>query len=148
MAANKPNAVAKSASAIPGATIAKLVFLEIAIDWNEFIIPQTVPNNPIKGAVEPTVAKKVKPLSILEICFSIPASSIPVILSLKFVFDLDFNKYKYKVYNNGNVIYTSDEIQTNDINNIIIEWTEFLAYDTISLKVKTFMFFLVVCLFS
>ena len=64
MAANKPNAVAKSASAIPGATIAKLVFLEIAIDWKEFIIPQTVPNNPIKGAVEPTVAKKVKFFSI------------------------------------------------------------------------------------
>ena len=32
MAANKPRAVANKASAIPGATIAKLVFLEIAID--------------------------------------------------------------------------------------------------------------------
>ena len=32
IAASKPNAVAKSASAIPGATIARLVFLEIAID--------------------------------------------------------------------------------------------------------------------
>ena len=32
MAANKPRAVANNASAIPGATIAKLVFLEIAID--------------------------------------------------------------------------------------------------------------------
>ena len=32
MAANKPNAVANNASAIPGATIAKLVFLETAID--------------------------------------------------------------------------------------------------------------------
>ena len=32
IAANKPKAVAKRASAIPGATIAKLVFLEIAID--------------------------------------------------------------------------------------------------------------------
>ena len=50
IAANKPKAVANNASAIPGATIAKLVFLEIAIDWNEFIIPQTVPNNPINGA--------------------------------------------------------------------------------------------------
>ena len=57
IAANNPKAVAKSASAIPGATIAKLVFLETAIDWNEFIIPHTVPNKPIKGAVEPTVAK-------------------------------------------------------------------------------------------
>ena len=61
MAANKPKAGAKRASAIPGATIAKLVFLEMAIDWNEFIIPQTVPKRPIKGAVDPTVAKKVKP---------------------------------------------------------------------------------------
>ena len=32
IAANKPNAVANKASAIPGATIAKLVFREIAID--------------------------------------------------------------------------------------------------------------------
>ena len=32
IAANKPSAVANRASAIPGATIAKLVFLEIAID--------------------------------------------------------------------------------------------------------------------
>ena len=31
IAANKPNAVANSASAIPGATIARLVFLETAI---------------------------------------------------------------------------------------------------------------------
>ena len=60
MAANKPNAVANKASAIPGATIARLVFLDIAIDWKEFIIPQTVPNNPINGAVEPIVARKVK----------------------------------------------------------------------------------------
>ena len=57
IAANSPRAVANNASAIPGATIAKLVFLETAIDWNEFIIPQTVPNKPINGAVEPTVAK-------------------------------------------------------------------------------------------
>ena len=32
MAANSPSAVANNASAIPGATIAKLVFLDIAID--------------------------------------------------------------------------------------------------------------------
>ena len=32
MAANNPSAVANKASAIPGATIARLVFLEIAID--------------------------------------------------------------------------------------------------------------------
>ena len=32
IAANRPSAVANNASAIPGATIARLVFLEIAID--------------------------------------------------------------------------------------------------------------------
>ena len=32
IAANNPKAVANNASAIPGATIAKLVFLDIAID--------------------------------------------------------------------------------------------------------------------
>ena len=32
IAASKPSAVAKRAYAIPGATIARLVFLEIAID--------------------------------------------------------------------------------------------------------------------
>ena len=69
IAANKPNAVANKASAIPGATIARLVFLEIAIDWNEFIIPQTVPNKPIKGAVEPTVARKEKFFSKIYLCF-------------------------------------------------------------------------------
>ena len=57
IAAKSPKAVANKASAIPGATIARLVFLEIAIDWNEFIIPQTVPNNPMNGAVDPIVAK-------------------------------------------------------------------------------------------
>ena len=60
IAAKSPCAVANNASAIPGATIAKLVFLDTAIDWNEFIIPHTVPNNPIKGAVDPIVARKVK----------------------------------------------------------------------------------------
>jgi hypothetical protein len=43
--------------------MAKLVFLDMAIDWNEFIIPQTVPNKPMNGAVDPTVAKNEKFLS-------------------------------------------------------------------------------------
>ena len=64
IAANKPRAVAKRASAIPGATTAKLVLLLIAMDWKALTIPQTVPNKPIKGAVDPTVARKVYPLLI------------------------------------------------------------------------------------
>ena len=54
---------------------------------NEFIIPHTVPNNPINGAVEPTVAKKVKPFSIFDICFSIADSRDALILSLMLVLD-------------------------------------------------------------
>ena len=74
MAANKPRAVANNAYAIPGATIAKLVFLEIAIDWNEFIIPHTVPNKPIKGAVEPIVARNVKFFSTFFTSLSVAIS--------------------------------------------------------------------------
>ena len=62
MAARRPNAVANKASAIPGATTAKEVFLEAAIAENEFIIPHTVPNKPIKGATDPIEARNVIPL--------------------------------------------------------------------------------------
>ena len=82
MAASNPKAVANKASAIPGATIAKLVFLDIAIDWNEFIMPQTVPNNPMKGAVAQTVAKKVKSFSIFFISLSVEISNILSTLAL------------------------------------------------------------------
>ncbi len=49
--------MAKSDSAMPGATTARLVFLAAAIDWKLFMMPHTVPNRPTKGAVEPTVAR-------------------------------------------------------------------------------------------
>ena len=42
---------------MPGATTANDVFLEAAIDWKLVMMPQTVPNRPIKGPAEPTVAK-------------------------------------------------------------------------------------------
>ena len=41
---------------MPGATTDSEVLLVAAIDWNEFMMPQTVPNRPMNGAVEPTVA--------------------------------------------------------------------------------------------
>ena len=59
IAATKPNAVAKRASAIPGATVARLVSLEMPIAENVFIIPHTVPKRPKKGETEPVDAKKV-----------------------------------------------------------------------------------------
>src|SRR5450432_3243978 len=57
MAANKPIAVASSASAMPGATTASEVFLDAAIDRNAVMIPQTVPNRPTNGPAEATVAR-------------------------------------------------------------------------------------------
>src|SRR6516164_11358117 len=57
MAATRPIAVANSASAIPGATTASEVFCEAAIDWKLVIMPATVPNRPMNGPAEPTVAK-------------------------------------------------------------------------------------------
>src|SRR5712691_8467730 len=49
MAATRPIAVANSASAMPGATTASEVFFEAAIDWKLVMMPQTVPNRPMKG---------------------------------------------------------------------------------------------------
>ena len=41
---------------MPGATTANDVFFDAAIDWKLDMMPQTVPNNPMKGPAEPTVA--------------------------------------------------------------------------------------------
>ena len=77
MAARSPNAVANKASAIPGATTAREVFFDAAIAENEFIIPHTVPNKPIKGATDPMEARNVIPLSNLPISRVI-ATPIPL----------------------------------------------------------------------
>ena len=52
---------------MPGATTARLVLFVIAIDWNAFTIPQTVPSNPINGATEPIDARKLIPCSNFSI---------------------------------------------------------------------------------
>jgi hypothetical protein len=41
---------------MPGATTANEVFFDAAIDWKLDMMPQTVPNRPMKGPAEPTVA--------------------------------------------------------------------------------------------
>ena len=56
IAANSPIAVANSASAMPGATTARLVFCWLAIDVKLRMMPHTVPNSPTNGATDPTVA--------------------------------------------------------------------------------------------
>ena len=60
IAAKRPIAVAIKASDMPGATTAKDAWFTVAKPLKEFIIPHTVPNSPIYGLVEPTVARKDK----------------------------------------------------------------------------------------
>src|SRR5262245_31966812 len=56
MAANRPMAVARSGSAMPGATTARFVVCNFEIPMKLFMMPQTVPNSPTNGAVAPIVA--------------------------------------------------------------------------------------------
>ena len=57
IAATRPRAVASRASAMPGATTARLVLCCIAISSKAPLMPQTVPKRPTKGEIEPTVAR-------------------------------------------------------------------------------------------
>src|SRR3990167_2371409 len=59
MAANRPMAVANNASEMPGATTASDELSCVPIWKKLFMIPQTVPNSPTKGATEPVVARKL-----------------------------------------------------------------------------------------
>src|SRR6185437_12148903 len=72
MAATRPKAVASSASAMPGATTARLVVCDSEIPMKAFMMPQTVPNRPTKGAVAPMVARIPVPR---EICLVMAAST-------------------------------------------------------------------------
>src|SRR3954471_20930657 len=62
MAAASPKAVASSASAMPGATTARLVVCDFEMPMKLFMMPQTVPNRPTKGDVEPMVASTPMPM--------------------------------------------------------------------------------------
>ena len=64
MAATRPIAVASSASAMPGATTARLVVCDFEMPIKLFMMPQTVPNSPTKGDVAPMVASRPMPSRI------------------------------------------------------------------------------------
>src|SRR6267142_5184186 len=64
IAAARPNAVASSASAIPGATTARLVVCDFKIPIKLFMMPHTVPNSPTNGDVAPMVASTPMPSRI------------------------------------------------------------------------------------
>ena len=57
IATNKPRAVAISASAMPGATVAREADLRAPIALKVVKMPQTVPNKPINGEAFAQVAK-------------------------------------------------------------------------------------------
>jgi len=61
MAATSPIAVASRASAIPGATTARLVVCCLEMPMKLFMMPHTVPNRPTKGAIAPVVANTPVP---------------------------------------------------------------------------------------
>ena len=66
MAATRPNAVASSASAMPGATTARFVVCAFEMPMKLFMMPQTVPNRPTNGAVAPMVASTPVPRVMLR----------------------------------------------------------------------------------
>src|ERR1700716_4677869 len=61
MAANRPMAVASSASAMPGATTARFVVCISEIPMKLFMMPHTVPNSPTNGEVAAMVASAPMP---------------------------------------------------------------------------------------
>ena len=68
MAAASPAAVATSASAMPGATVASVAFPVIAMPEKAFMIPHTVPNRPMNGVALPVVARNGRRFSIPPTC--------------------------------------------------------------------------------
>src|ERR1700733_1367753 len=64
IAAARPKAVASSASAMPGATTARLVVCDFEMPIKLFMMPHTVPNSPTNGDVAPIVASSPMPSRI------------------------------------------------------------------------------------
>lgn len=74
IAATKPRAVASSASAMPGATVARFVLWLAAMPIKLFMMPHTVPNRPTKGATAPMLASRPMPCAISRTCCAISCS--------------------------------------------------------------------------
>src|SRR6478609_6514292 len=83
MAATSPSAVASNASAMPGATTARLVVCAFEMPMKLSMMPQTVPNRPTKGAVEPIVARTPVPRATLRLAACSMRSSCQAMRSLR-----------------------------------------------------------------
>src|ERR1700683_1753175 len=77
MAANRPMAVATSASEIPGATMASVACCTLPSEEKALMIPHTVPNSPTYGLVLPTVARVARLCSSRSISFSCATRMAP-----------------------------------------------------------------------
>ncbi len=80
IAANRPIAVAISASAMAGATVASVACCTLPRAWNAVRMPQTVPNRPTYGLVEPIVASVERfcsSRSVSFICATFMARRLP-----------------------------------------------------------------------
>src|SRR5580698_3159991 len=66
IAATRPKAVASSASAMPGATTARLVVCDFEMPIKLFMMPHTVPNSPTNGEVAPMLASSPMPRRTLR----------------------------------------------------------------------------------
>ena len=75
MAAARPMAVANRASAMAGATVVRLVLPAEAMASKAFMIPQTVPNRPMKGLEVATTDSTPSPVSIRWLSRAIRLSS-------------------------------------------------------------------------
>src|SRR5215471_14162812 len=82
MAANRPMAVARSASAMPGATTARFVVCSFEIPMKLFMMPQTVPNKPTNGAVAPIVASIPIPKRTRRVSDRVMSEKLDATLSL------------------------------------------------------------------
>jgi biopolymer transport protein ExbB len=67
IAAASPKVVASSASAMPGATTARLVVCSFEIPMKLFMMPHTVPNRPTNGAVAPMLTWTIWLAKTLEL---------------------------------------------------------------------------------
>ena len=66
IATNSPTAVAINASEIPAMTLPLASAMLLERSRKARMIPRTVPNNPMKGALLPTVARKFSQLAVAQ----------------------------------------------------------------------------------
>jgi|GEM_PF-2716550 hypothetical protein len=124
MATNIPAAVATKASLITGAIAEKLtleIFLKLA---NDSKIPTTVPNNPIKGAVEAIIDCQDNPelASLIIEISKTSRDSLFILLSSPMKLPMDDKGLSLNsLFDNTSRVYRSLFIEVDNSNNLYIK---------------------------